>query len=92
LPSGVKVIVGRNKEENSIISRFAGEIDLLMEVIGFGSPITLLKNSCDERDIKTAASVCVRYMCPYFVQLLLLARQDNMYKPMYMYRKPYGVL
>ena len=61
LPSGVKVIVGRNKEENSIISRFAGERDLLMEVVGFGSPITLLKNSCDERDIKTAASVCVRY-------------------------------
>jgi len=61
LPSGVKVIVGRNEEENSIISRFAGERDLLMEVIGFGSPITLLKDSCNERDIKTAASVCVRY-------------------------------
>jgi predicted ribosome quality control (RQC) complex YloA/Tae2 family protein len=61
LPSGVKVIVGRNEEENSIISIFAGERDLLMEGIGFGSPITLLKDSCDERDIKTAASVCVRY-------------------------------
>jgi predicted ribosome quality control (RQC) complex YloA/Tae2 family protein len=61
LPSGVKVIVGRNEEENTIISRFAGERDLLMEVVGFGSPITLLKDSCDERDIKTAASVCVRY-------------------------------
>jgi hypothetical protein len=61
LPSGVKVIVGRNEEENSIISRFAGERDLLMEVVGFGSPITLLKNSCDERDIKMAASVCGRY-------------------------------
>jgi len=61
LPSGVKVIVGRNEEENSIISRFAGERDLLMEVVGFGSPITLLKNSCDERGIKMAASVCGRY-------------------------------
>ncbi len=61
LPSGVKVIVGRNEEENSIISVFAGERDLLMEGIGFGSPITLLKDSCDERDIKMAASVCVRY-------------------------------
>ena len=64
LPSGAKVIVGRNEEENSIISRFAEEKDLLMEVVGFGSPITLLKDSCDERDIKTAASVCVRY-CNY---------------------------
>jgi len=61
LPGGVKVIVGRNEEENPIISRFAGERDLLMEVVGFGSPVTLLKDSCDERDIKTAASVCVRY-------------------------------
>jgi len=61
LPSGVRVIVGRNEEENSIISRFAEEKDLLMEVVGFGSPITLLKDSCDKRDIKMAASVCVRY-------------------------------
>jgi len=61
LPGGVKVIVGRNEEENPRISRFAGERDLLMEVVGFGSPVTLLKDSCDERDIKTAASVCVRY-------------------------------
>lgn len=61
LPNGVKIIVGRNEEENPIISRFAEERDLLMEVIGFGSPITLLRDSYDERDIKTAASVCVRY-------------------------------
>ncbi len=61
LPSGVKVIVGRNEEENSIISKFAGERDLLIEVVGFGSPITLLKDSYNERDIKMAASVCVRY-------------------------------
>ena len=61
LPSGVKVIVGRNEEENSIISKFAGERDLLMEVVGFGSPITLLKDSRNEEDVKMAASVCVRY-------------------------------
>ena len=61
LPSGVKAIVGRNEEENSVLSRFAGERDLLIEAVGFGSPIILLKNSCDERDIKMAASVCVRY-------------------------------
>lgn len=61
LPSGVKVIVGRNEEENSIISRFAEEKDLLMEVVGFGSPITLLKGSRNEEDVKMAASACVRY-------------------------------
>ncbi|MBA7566689.1 tRNA sulfurtransferase [subsurface metagenome] len=61
LPNGIKVIVGRNEEENSIISRFAEEKDLLMEVVGFGSPITLLKDSRSEEDVKMAASVCVRY-------------------------------
>jgi tRNA U34 2-thiouridine synthase MnmA/TrmU len=61
LPNGIKVIVGRNEEENSIISRFAEEKDLLMEVVGFGSPITLLKGSRSEEDVKMAASVCVRY-------------------------------
>lgn len=61
LPSGVKVIVGRNEEENSIISKFSDEKDLLMEVVRFGSPVTLLKGSCDEKDIKEAASLCVRY-------------------------------
>lgn len=61
LPSGAKVIVGRNEEENSIISRFAEEKDLLMEVVGFGSPITLLKGSRNEEDVKMAAAVCVRY-------------------------------
>ncbi len=61
LSSGVKVIVGRDEEENSIISKFTEEKDLLMKVVRFGSPVTLLKGSRDERDIKMAASVCVRY-------------------------------
>lgn len=61
LPGGVKVIVGRNEEENPIISRFAEEKDSLMEVVGFGSPITLLKGSRNEENVKMAASVCVRY-------------------------------
>lgn len=61
LHSGAKVIVGRNEEENLIISRFAKEKDLLMEVIGFGSPTALLKDSRDERDTKIASSICARY-------------------------------
>jgi tRNA U34 2-thiouridine synthase MnmA/TrmU len=60
LHSGAKVIVGRNEEENSILSEFAKE-DLLMEVVGFGSPTALLKDSRDERDTKIASSICARY-------------------------------
>jgi len=61
LPSGSKIIVGRNQEENLIIPRFAQEEDLLMEVVGFGSPLTMLKGNYTEEEVKIAASICARY-------------------------------
>jgi tRNA U34 2-thiouridine synthase MnmA/TrmU len=61
LPSGKKVIVGRNEEENKVISNLSQANDLLLEVIGFGSPITLLRSSKDEKDLEFAASICARY-------------------------------
>ena len=61
LDSGAKVVVGRNEEENKIIQRFFDKNDILMEVIGVGSPIVLLKKSKNKEDVKKAASLCVRY-------------------------------
>lgn len=61
LPDGVKIVVGRNEMENLAIKRLAREDDLLMEVVGFGSPITLLRGDYTDEDIKIAASICVRY-------------------------------
>jgi len=61
LHSGTKVIVGRDEEENSMIYKLGGKDDLLMEVVGFGSPVALLKYSRDEKDIKIAASICAMY-------------------------------
>lgn len=61
LPGGAKVIVGRNQEENSTLCRLAGEGDSLLEVVGFGSPITVLRGRCTEDDIRLAASICARY-------------------------------
>ena len=61
LDSGAKIIVGRNEEENGILSRLAEQNDLLMEVIGFGSPLTILKGTYKKKDIRTAASICARY-------------------------------
>lgn len=59
--SGAKVVVGRNEKENSIIGGLAKENDLLFEVMEYGSPTTLLRNSEQEDDIKTAASLCAGY-------------------------------
>ncbi|UCD13743.1 MAG: hypothetical protein JSW60_09345, partial [Thermoplasmatales archaeon] len=61
LDSGAKVVVGRNEEENKILLGFFDEDDILMEVIGVGSPIVLLKRSGRKEDIKKAADLCVRY-------------------------------
>lgn len=61
LDSGAKAIVGRNEDENKIISGFFKKNDILIEVIGVGSPITLLKKHSDKEDIKKAVELCFRY-------------------------------
>lgn len=61
LSDGAKVVVGRNKEENISIRNLAKEKDLLFEVIGYGSPVLLLRNMKEENDIETAGSICARY-------------------------------
>jgi tRNA U34 2-thiouridine synthase MnmA/TrmU len=59
--NGAKIIVGRDEEENKILLRFFDEDDILIEVIGVGSPIALLKKSKGDEDVNKAASFCVRY-------------------------------
>ncbi|HID25657.1 MAG TPA: DUF814 domain-containing protein, partial [Thermoplasmata archaeon] len=43
LPSGAKVVVGRNEKENKVILKLVKEDDLLSEVKGYGSLIVLLR-------------------------------------------------
>jgi len=61
LESGAKTVVGRNEEENKILVGFFDKDDMLMEVVGVGSPIVLLKKGKSRDDIKKAATLCVRY-------------------------------
>ena len=61
LLSGAKVVVGRNKEENTVIRNLAKENDSLFEVMEYGSPTALLRNSNLKNDIKTASSLCAGY-------------------------------
>ena len=61
LPSGAKVIVGRNEEENKVLLQYMNPGDIALEVIGTGSPITLLKKHKDDDDLRQAAKLCIRY-------------------------------
>ncbi len=61
LPSGGKVVVGRNERENERLSSLVGPEDLLLEVVGFPGPLTLLRKGKGEGDLREAASLCARY-------------------------------
>ncbi len=61
LLSGAKVIVGRNQEENKMLLELKNPEDIACEVIGTGSPITLLKKQKDEDDLRQAAELCIHY-------------------------------
>ena len=52
-----KIIVGRNKAENKMLFDLKKKSDYFFEVVGIGSPITILQGS----DIKTAAALAARY-------------------------------
>jgi len=61
LPSGAKVIVGRNEEENKMLLQCMNPEDIALEVIGTGSPITLIKKHKGEGDLRQATKLCIRY-------------------------------
>ena len=61
LQSGAKVIVGRNEDENKVLLQCMNLEDIAFEVIGTGSPITLLKKHKDEDDLRQAANFCIHY-------------------------------
>jgi tRNA U34 2-thiouridine synthase MnmA/TrmU len=61
LPSGAKVVVGRNDKENTKIKSLNVNGDLMMWVEGYGSPLTVINGKESPEDIVSAASFCARY-------------------------------
>ncbi|MGB9722927.1 MAG: tRNA 4-thiouridine(8) synthase ThiI [Chloroflexia bacterium] len=57
----VKAVSGRNREENARLLELVEEGDLLLEVRGMGSPITLLRGPADEGVLRLAAAITARY-------------------------------
>ncbi len=61
LSDGLKLIVGRNEEENQKIRTFARDQDILLKVSGFPGPLSLLRGEPGEGDVEKAAAVTVHY-------------------------------
>jgi len=60
---GIKVIVGRNEQENKQIERLADKSDLILEPKDIVGPTTLIRSkiSIDKETIKTASEITARY-------------------------------
>ncbi|HUU46587.1 MAG TPA: hypothetical protein VM118_12725 [Acidobacteriota bacterium] len=57
----VRAIVGRNQDENVKIQSYAEPNDWLVEVLGTGSPVTVVRGEPSEQDIERAAAITARY-------------------------------
>ncbi len=57
----LKLVVGRNEEENQKIQTFSGEGDILLRLSRFPGPLSLLRGEAGEREIEKAAAITARY-------------------------------
>ncbi len=57
----VKLVVGRNEEENQKIQTFAQGEDILLKVASLPGPLSLLRGKPDEGDIEKAAAITAHY-------------------------------
>ncbi len=61
LPSGLKMVVGRNEKDNVYLEGNAELYDLLLKVENAPGPTALLPFSAAEDEIAQGASICARY-------------------------------
>ncbi|MFB3885735.1 MAG: hypothetical protein ACE144_10950 [Thermodesulfobacteriota bacterium] len=57
----LKLVVGRNEEDNQKIQTFAQDEDILLKALHHPGPLSLLRGEADRAEIETAASLTVRY-------------------------------
>jgi len=61
LSSKLKLVVGRNEEENQKIQTFSDEGDILLRLYRFPGPLSLLRGEVEEKEIEKAAAITARY-------------------------------
>ena len=57
----LKLVVGRNEEENQKIQTFSQEGDILLRLFRLPGPLSLLRGEIEEREIERAAAITARY-------------------------------
>jgi tRNA-specific 2-thiouridylase len=57
----LKLVVGRNEEDNIKIQTFAQEGDILFKTLHYPGPLSLLRGTPNEMEIAKVASITVRY-------------------------------
>jgi tRNA-specific 2-thiouridylase len=57
----LKLVVGRNEEENQKIQTFSQEGDILFKVSRYPGPLSLLRGEAEEGEVEKAAAITVRY-------------------------------
>jgi tRNA U34 2-thiouridine synthase MnmA/TrmU len=57
----LKLVVGRNEEENQKIQTFSREGDILLKISRYPGPLSLLRGDVNEREMERAAGIAVHY-------------------------------
>jgi predicted ribosome quality control (RQC) complex YloA/Tae2 family protein len=57
----LKLVVGRNEDENQKIQTFSRNEDLLFKVVQYPGPLSLLRGEASPEAIETSAEVTLRY-------------------------------
>lgn len=57
----VKLVVGRNEEENQKIETFSRKGDVLLKTVHYPGPLSLLRGEADGTEVERAASITARY-------------------------------
>jgi len=61
LPSGTKVIIGRNEQENNKLLKLAGDRMMHLEPQNVPGPVVLVEPNTNDEEIRTAALLCSTY-------------------------------
>src|SRR4030065_2089453 len=59
--SALKVILGRDEDDNRKLLAFKGSVDTLFQADGFSGPVALAKGELSEEDRELIASIILKY-------------------------------
>ena len=78
LDESTKVVIGRRKEENERLLELTHEGDVIIKVMDYPGPITLIPRGSPKSSIEIAASLCIRYSdAPNNIPILVLLEKDG---------------